>query len=108
MVVVDRYYYSTVAYQGARGLDPKELLAMNRAFAPKPDLVLLVDADPKVALERINARGEGQDLFENLEALTKVRGIFLSLGEPHIAVIDGMRAPAVVFEDVKAMTKSLL
>ena len=108
VVVVDRYYYSTVAYQGARGLDPKELLATNRAFAPKPDLVLLVDAEPKVALERIHARGEGQDLFENLEALTKVREIFLSLGEPHIVVIDGAREPSAVFEDVKAKTRSLL
>ena len=84
------------------------VLAANTAFAPKPDLVLLVDAEPKVALERIHARGEGQDLFENLEALTKVREIFLSLGEPHIVVIDGAREPSAVFEDVKAKTRSLL
>jgi dTMP kinase len=102
LVIIDRYYYSTVAYQGARGLDPQALLATNRAFAPKPDLVLLVDVDPKQSLERIHARGEGQDLFENLEALTKVRAIFRSLVEPHVALIDGARAPEVVFEDVKA------
>ncbi|MFZ5442738.1 MAG: dTMP kinase [Myxococcota bacterium] len=109
IVVVDRYYYSTVAYQGARGLDPKALLATNRAFAPKPDLVLLVDADPKVALERIHARGEGQDLFENLDALTKVRSIFLSLtAEPHVALIDGARTPEVVFDEVKARIAPVL
>src|SRR5437868_4649133 len=34
IVIVDRYYYSTVAYQGARGLDAARVLAMNRAFAP--------------------------------------------------------------------------
>ncbi|MCX7017301.1 MAG: dTMP kinase, partial [Candidatus Sumerlaeota bacterium] len=38
IVVMDRYYFSTVAYQGARGLDPDELRAENEAFAPKPDL----------------------------------------------------------------------
>ncbi len=102
VVVIDRYYYSTVAYQGARGLDPQVLLAQNRAFAPKPDLVLLVDADPKQCLARIHARGEGQDLFENLEALTKVRRIFLSLVEPHVTVIDGGRPPETVFTDVLA------
>jgi dTMP kinase len=100
LVVIDRYYYSTVAYQGARGLDPKELLAKNRAFAPVPDLVVLVDMEPKAALERISARGEGIDLFENLPALTKVREIFLSLIDGHVAKIDGARAPEVVFGEV--------
>lgn len=100
VVIVDRYYYSTVAYQGVRGLDPAELLTRNRAFAPKPDLVLLVDVEPKQALERIESRGLGTDLFETLEALAAVRRVFLSLTEPHVAVIDGAREPAVVFGEV--------
>lgn len=100
LVVIDRYYYSTVAYQGARGLDPKMLLAKNRAFAPVPDMVVLVDLEPKAALERIASRGEGTDLFENLVALTKVREIFLSLVDHHVAKIDGARPAEVVFGDV--------
>jgi thymidylate kinase len=62
--------------------------------------VVLVDVDPKQSLERIHTRGEGQDLFENLEALTKVRALFLSIAEPHIARIDGAHAPDVVFQSV--------
>lgn len=89
VVIVDRYYYSTAAYQGARGLDPQALIRRNRAFAPVPDQVLLYDVEPKISLERIKSRGEGVDLFETLEALTKVRAIFLSLVEPHVMVIDG-------------------
>lgn len=100
LVVIDRYYYSTVAYQGARGLEPLALLAMNRAFAPIPDLVVLVDVEPQAALARIHSRGQGQDLFENLTALTRVRELFLSLVDSHIAVIDGARAPEVVFGEV--------
>lgn len=100
LVVIDRYYYSTVAYQGARGLDPKLLLAKNREFAPIPNLVVLVDVEPKTALERITSRGEGTDLFENLAALTRVRELFLSMVDGHVAVIDGARAPDVVFGDV--------
>lgn len=73
LVLVDRYYYSTVAYQGARGLDPREVLSLNRAFAPIPDLVFLMDLDPKAGLERIHTRGEGQDLFETVGELTKAR-----------------------------------
>ena len=100
LVVIDRYYYSTVAYQGARGLDPKSLLQKNRAFAPVPDLVVLVDVDPKAALERIASRGQGTDLFENLTALTRVREIFLSLVDAHVALIDGARPAELVFGDV--------
>ena len=100
LVVIDRYYYSTVAYQGARGLDPRLLLEKNRAFAPVPDLVVLVDVDPKAALERIASRGQGVDLFENLSALTRVRELFLSLVDGHVALIDGTRAPELVFGDV--------
>ena len=39
VVLTDRYYYSSVAYQGALGLDPNDILAANEAFAPVPDLV---------------------------------------------------------------------
>ena len=100
LVVIDRYYYSTVAYQGARGLDPKTLLEMNRAFAPVPDLVVLVDVEPTTALERITSRGEGTDLFETLAALTRVREIFLSLVDSHVVKIDGAREAEVVFAEV--------
>lgn len=101
VVVIDRYYYSTAAYQGARGLDPKELLRLNREFAPRPDVVVLVDVEPQVALERISARGEGTDLFETLEALTRVRTTFLELAaEPHFARVDGAQPPDAVFDAV--------
>ncbi|HTD67074.1 MAG TPA: dTMP kinase, partial [Candidatus Limnocylindria bacterium] len=39
IVIVDRYYFSTAAYQGARGLDPQELMRRNEEFAPQPDLL---------------------------------------------------------------------
>jgi dTMP kinase len=109
VVVVDRYYYSTAAYQGARGLDPKALLALNREFAPRPDLVVLVDVEPKVALDRITARGQGVDLFETLEALTNVRANFLAMAsEPHFARIDGAQPTDAVFDElIRTVTSRL-
>lgn len=107
VVVIDRYYYSTVAYQGARGLDPKALFERNRAFAPKPDLVVLVDVEPGLSVERIQARGEGQDLFETLGALTDVRQRFLAMAsEPHVTLVDGSGSPEVVFGRVLLRTLS--
>lgn len=107
VVIIDRYYYSTAAYQGARGLDPQQLLATNRAFAPKPDVVVLVDVTPEQALQRISSRGEGQDLFETKAALTAVRENFLQLSkEPHFVVVDGAGDEATVFQRVLRATKT--
>ena len=36
IVITDRYYYSSVAYQGALGLDPDQILAENEALARCP------------------------------------------------------------------------
>lgn len=100
IVIIDRYYYSTAAYQGARGHDPKALIAKNREFAPKPDLVFLMDFDPRLGVERINARGGGQDAFESLPQLTRSREIFLSLDEPHIVKLDAKKEPEALHESV--------
>jgi dTMP kinase len=88
VVLLDRYYFSTAAYQGARGADPEEVLRRNEVFAPAPDLVLLLDCDPSLSLERIRARGGGVDAFERLEALEAVRKIFLAIERPFIRVVD--------------------
>jgi dTMP kinase len=89
VVVIDRYYFSTVAYQGARDVLPvDELLAMNEAFAPPPDLLILLDVDPAGGLGRVGSRGDKANYFENLEALVKCRSIFLGLRKPYLRVID--------------------
>ncbi|MDX2008699.1 MAG: dTMP kinase [Myxococcaceae bacterium] len=100
IVIIDRYYYSTAAYQGARGHDPKALLAQNRAFAPRPDVVFLMDVDPRAGVDRIHARGGGVDAFETLPALTRAREIFLSLDEPHIITLDARKDPQALHASV--------
>src|SRR5439155_10296160 len=53
IVVVDRYYFSTVAYQGARGMDVEEILRINEQFAPEPDILILIDVEPELGIKRI-------------------------------------------------------
>ena len=53
IVITDRYYISNLAYQGSRGLDWRKIQRQNEEFALKPDLILLLDCDPEVSLERI-------------------------------------------------------
>ena len=88
VVILDRYYFSTMAYQGTRGFDPVEIRRKNEAFAPVPDLLLILDLDVDSALGRIGARGDIANEFEKRENLEKCRDIFLSLrGEPFVHVI---------------------
>lgn len=102
VVILDRYYYSTIAYQGARGLDPGEIRRQNEDFAPKPDLVLLFDLDPETALDRIRKlRGETPNLFEKLDYLQKVREVFLTLDDPVVVRIDAAKSISAVWAQVE-------
>jgi dTMP kinase len=96
VVIIDRYYFSTMAYQGARGLDPLELMRRNEAFAPEPDLLVVFDIDPKGGRARIKLRGDQADLFEQTEALEKARAIFNSVSKPYLFRVDATLAPEVL------------
>ena len=89
VVILDRYYFSTMAYQGARGFDPTEIRQLNEAFAPIPDLLIILDLDVDTALSRIGSRGDSANEFEKRESLERCREIFLSLKEePFACIID--------------------
>ncbi|MFT4177059.1 MAG: dTMP kinase [Luteolibacter sp.] len=101
-VILDRYYFSTMAYQGARGFDPVEIRARNEAFAPTPDLLLILDLETDAALERIGARGDTANEFEKRENLERCREIFLSLkNEPFTRVISSEGSPDDVTQRIK-------
>lgn len=89
VVILDRYYFSTMAYQGARGFDPVQIRKDNEAFAPVPDLLLILDLDVDTALTRIGSRGDTANEFEQRANLSRCREIFLSLkDEPFAKLID--------------------
>ena len=77
-VLLDRYYLSMMAYQGARGIDPEVIRAANEEFAPVP---------VSVALERIGNRGE-RDAFETEAGLAACRSVFASVHAPWMLRID--------------------
>ena len=68
IVISDRYLYSSLAYQGAGGLEVDWIREMNR-FAPKPDLGILLDILPEFSLQRVNRR---KTVFEDSDYLRKV------------------------------------
>jgi dTMP kinase len=101
VVILDRYYFSTMAYQGARGFDPAEIRLRNEAFAPRPDLLLILDLSVESAHGRIGARGDTTNEFEQRDTLSCCREIFLSLrDEPFACVIDAEPSLNVVTADI--------
>ncbi|MCP5543397.1 MAG: dTMP kinase [Akkermansiaceae bacterium] len=104
VVILDRYYFSTMAYQGARGFDPAEIRRKNEEFAPRPDLLVILDLNVDTALERIGARGDTANEFEKRESLQRCREIFLSLkDEPFARVVDSGRS----LDDVAANLREI-
>lgn len=95
IVLLDRYYYSTIAYQGARGIEPEELAQRMPQFAPVPDVVLFLDIPPALAIDRIStSRGDVPNEFERIERLTAVRRVFtwLANSDPLVARIAAERS----------------
>jgi dTMP kinase len=102
VVLVDRYYFSTAAYQGARGLDVEAILRRN-AFAPAPDLLVVLDVPPEVGLKRVRDRGDVADKFELADDLTKARAIFRALKGPNLHLLDGQQPAAALTKEIAAL-----
>ena len=82
-VVQDRTFWSTAAYQGARGLDVAAILARSAAIAPQPDLTVLLELSPEAALRRITANRAGTSSFEKLDDLRAVARVYGELAAAH-------------------------
>lgn len=109
IVISDRYYYSSVAYQGALGLDPARILALNEAFAPRPHLVFLFTLPLSMALaRRTRGRAGPQQLSESLEYLEKVAAIYDTLSGPHIHRLKVTGPPAATHALILKLTLKAL
>ena len=87
VVLMDRYYFSTAAYQGALGFDPQKIKGDNENFAPHPDRVLIFHNSPEKSLERIESAREEKSAFERSDYLIDVQKIFKSFTGSRIRFI---------------------
>jgi dTMP kinase len=103
MVILDRYYFSTMAYQGALGLNPDAIRWQNERFSPPPDRLLLIEVPVQQCLERIRTqRSETPNLFEKASYLERVAAIFATLDDDFIVRIDGRQDAATIHATVMA------
>jgi len=110
IVICDRYYYSTLAYQ----LKEEEWQNYASQFL-SPSITFIIDIPVDIALERIKKKykitKEKRSYFEKLNILRQTRKKFLLL--PHylkdnIKIIDGNRAIEDITKDIKKEIDILL
>jgi dTMP kinase len=107
VLVLDRYVDSSLAYQGfARGLGMDAVLAVNQPGlqGAMPDLTLVLDVDPVVALSRTGADGDRIEA-EGLDFQRRVAAGFAALAHQlpeRVRLVDGFRDVDLVAVDVEA------
>lgn len=107
IVLTDRYYFSTAAYQGAAGMDTAAIFAEN-SFAPEPDLVLLLRVPPEEGMRRIREqRRERPNDFEQEDQLIKVDKLFASFPQPCIKRIDSTADRMSVQKQIQQLVREL-
>lgn len=110
VVVLDRYYYSSAAYQGVRGgADPERIIRQMTEFAPRPDLTLVFDMEVDEALERITgSRADMPNVMERREDLRRVREAFARMDLPEIRRVDASRDQDAIYSEIIALVGQLL
>ena len=95
-VISDRYYYSSLAYQGSElGFETVAALNLDNPDIRTPDICLFLDLSPEKSLERIGKRADTPtEIYENYDYLEKTRRMFFDVFErlrargEHIEIID--------------------
>lgn len=111
-VVCDRYYYSSLAYQGS--LTDYEWVRRMNCDCPeirRPDLCIFLDMSPKAALSRIGSRGEATEIYEKEDTLTLFRTTFMrvfSSLDDNVAIINAEGTPDEVAARVWEAVEPLL
>lgn len=113
-VICDRYYYSSLAYQGSV-TDPEWVFHIN-VDCPEirtPDLCVFLDLSDEECLRRVEKNRAYREIYENSNALIAIRKryyeVFERLGDrENIAIVDAARSPEAVAEEVLEAVNSLL
>lgn len=107
-VISDRYYYSSLAYQGAElGYERVAALNLDNPGIRTPDICVFLDLTPDKSLERIGKRADTPtEIYENYDYLEKTRRMFFDVFErlrergENIAVIDASGTPEEIAENI--------
>jgi dTMP kinase len=105
IVVSDRYVYSSLAYQGATGLDLEWIEKINE-HAVRPDLAIFIDVEPETVVQRLKPR---KSVMENLETQRRVRDVYMKFVEKgELVRVDGNKSKSQVAADLADVVRRFL
>ena len=97
LVVSDRYVYSSLAYQGAGGLDLEWIEKINE-HAVRPDLAIFIDVEPEIVVQRLKPK---RSVMENLETQRRVREVYMKFVEKgELVKINGNKSEIEVADEI--------
>jgi len=97
IVISDRCVYSSLAYQGAAGLDLEWIEEINRMALP-PDLAIYIDVPPEVVVERIRRK---KSVMERLETQRRVKEFYMKYVENgKLVPVDGDKRKSEVAQNI--------
>lgn len=105
LVVSDRYVYSSLAYQGATGLDLEWIKKINE-HALRPDLAIFIDVNPEVVIKRLKPK---KSVMENLKTQCKVRKVYMKFVENgELTKVDGNKSKKKVANEILTVVLGFL
>ena len=114
VVICDRYYLSSFAYQSVAGIDLNWLIAINSKCI-RPDITILLDAPAEVCWRRIPRDRPHRELFKHPEKLENVRQAFKHIAKilverynEHIVIIDTEQPIESAHREVVTYVKEIL
>jgi dTMP kinase len=114
IVISDRYYFSSYAYQGTH-MPIDWVIAANSQSAEllRPDLNIFIDVSPEQCMKRLNKNRTQIELYESLENLNNVRAKYFEAfeklkNEEKIYIVDGNRSIEEIFSDIWSTVSALL
>ncbi|MCS3798152.1 dTMP kinase [Niastella sp. OAS944] len=113
-VIMDRYLFSSYAYQGAH-MDIDWVIQANAMSAQilRPDVNIFIDVSPEVSMHRVHTNRENVELFETLDGLKLVRSKYMEAFEKlkdveYVFSVDGNRTPGLIAQDIWQKVQSML
>jgi dTMP kinase len=113
-VIMDRYLFSSYAYQGAH-MNIDWVIQANAMSAQilRPDVNIFIDVSPEVSMHRVHTNRESVELFETLDSLKLVRSKFMEAFEKqkdveNIFSVDGNRTPELIAKDIWQKVQTMM
>jgi dTMP kinase len=113
-VIMDRYLFSSYAYQGAH-MNIDWVIQANAMSAEilRPDVNIFIDVSPEVSMHRVHTNRENVELFETLDSLKLVRSKYMEAFEKqkdveNIFSVEGNRTPELIAQDIWQKVQSMM